>query len=62
MRSRECCDQHVSDVEMGSFTPLYGQGGLGTTVFKRLASLLAAWYDQPYSSVMAWPDALLVFP
>ena len=29
-------------------------GGLGTTVFKRLASLIAAQHDQPYSSVMAW--------
>ena len=46
-------------------SPLYsyfGKGSLGITVFKRLASLLAAWYDQPYSSVMAWPDAPLVFP
>jgi len=25
-----------------------------TTVFKRLASLIAAQRDQPYSSVMAW--------
>ena len=52
-------EQCVRDIEMGSFTPLVfstyeGMGSLGTTVFKRLASLLAAQHDQPYSSVMAW--------
>ena len=55
-RMYELC---VRDIEMGSFTPLvfstYGEmGDLGITVFKRLASLLAAQHDQPYSSVMAW--------
>lgn len=49
----------VRDVEMGSFTPLvfstYGRmGGTATTVFKRLAFLIAAQCDQPCSSVMAW--------
>ena len=44
---------------MGSFTPLVfstfgGIGGSGTTVFKRLASLIATQRDQPYTSVMAW--------
>ena len=42
-----------------SFTPLVfstfgGIGGSGTTVFKRLASLIATQRDQPYTSVMAW--------
>jgi len=52
-------EQHVRDVEMGSFTPLLfstfgGMGVAATTVFKRLASLIAAQRDQPYSSVMSW--------
>ena len=36
------------------FSTYGGMGGLGTTIFKRLASLLAAQRDQPYNSVMAW--------
>jgi len=52
-------EQRVRDVEMGSFTPLvfstFGEMGVAaTTVFKRLASLIAAQRDQPYSSVMSW--------
>jgi len=52
-------EQHLRDVEMGSFTPLVfptfgGMGVAATTVFKRLASLIAAQHDQPYSSVTAW--------
>ena len=51
--------QRVRHVEMGSFAPLVfstygGIGGSGTTVFKRLASLIAAQRDQPYTSVMVW--------
>ena len=60
-------EQRVRDIEMGSFTPLVfstyrGMGSLSTTVFKRLASLLTAQHDQPYSFVMAYFDAPLVFP
>ena len=55
---QQMCGQRVRDVEIGSFAPLvfstfWGMGGSGTTVFKRLASLIAAQHDQPYSSVMA---------
>ena len=52
-------EQRVRDVEMSSFTPLVfstfgGMGMVATTVFKRLASLIAAQRNQPYSPVMAW--------
>jgi len=52
-------EQHVRDAGMGSFTPLvfstFGRMGVAaTTVFKRLASLIAAQCDQLYSSVMSW--------
>ena len=53
------CEQHVRDVEMGSFIPLVfstfgGMGGAATTAYKRLASLLAAKRDHSYSSVVSW--------
>ena len=44
---------------MGSFTPLVfftfgGMGGVATTAYKRLVSLLAAKRDHSYSSVASW--------
>ena len=52
-------EQRIREVELSSFTPLvFAQmGGLGpaTIVFyKRLASLLASKWDQPYSTTMGW--------
>ena len=46
-------------VEMSSFTPLVfstfgGMDGAATIAFRRLASLFAAYRDQPFSTVMAW--------
>ena len=43
---------------MGSFTPLVfstfgGMGSAATTVYKRIASLLSAKREQPYSLVMS---------
>jgi len=40
------------------FSTFRGMGVAATTVFKRLASLIAAQCDQPYSSVMAWTISL----
>ena len=53
-------------VKMGSCTPLVfstfgNMGCLGTTVFKKLASLLASQHDQPYSFVMAWTRGSISF-
>ena len=52
-------EQRILDVEHASFTPLVfsASGGLGkeaTTFYKRLASLLADQWDQPYSTTMNW--------
>ena len=52
-------EQHVRDVEMSSFTPLVfstfgGMNGTSTTVYKQLASLLAAQRNQSYSNVVYW--------
>ena len=52
-------EQHIRDVEMGSFTPLvfYTFGGMGTaatTAYKRLVSLLAAQRNQDYGNVVSW--------
>ena len=52
-------EQRVRDVEMSLFTPLVfstfgGMGMAATTVFKRLASLIADQRNQPYSAMMAW--------
>ncbi len=56
---RRVYEQRVRDVEMASFTPLVfsASGGFGpaaSTTFKRMASLLAAKWDMPYSVVMGW--------
>ena len=52
-------EQRIREVELSSFTPLvFAQtGGLGpaaTVFYKRLASLLASKWDQPYSTTMGW--------
>ena len=59
-------EQRFIDVEHASFTPLVfsASGGLGkeaTPFFKRLASLLANQWDQPYSTTMNWLRCTLVF-
>jgi len=52
---------------MGSFTLLvfstFGEMGVAATiVLKRLASVIAAQRDQPYSSMMAWIRCSISFP
>ena len=59
-------EQHVREVEHGSFTPLVmsltgGAGPAATTCFKRLASLLSEKWDQSYSSTLAWLRCKLSF-
>ena len=59
-------EQRILEVEHSSFTPLVMSltGGLGqaaTTTYKRLATLLAAKWDQPYSSTMSWLRCRLSF-
>ena len=50
-------EQCVREVEHGSFTPLVmslsgGCGNAASTCFKRLASMLAEKWDQPYSNIL----------
>ena len=59
-------EQRVREVEHGSFTPLVmslsgGCGNAGSVCYKRLASMLAEKWDQPYSSTLAWMRCKLSF-
>jgi len=52
-------EQRVREVEHASFTPLVlsatgGMANQATVFYKRLTTLLALKWDQPYSSTMAW--------
>ena len=56
---RQAYEQHVCEVEEGSFTPLVittfgGMGKAAKITYKRLASLLSVKREQPYSLVMGW--------
>ena len=58
--------QRVREVEFASFSPLVFSltGGLGreaTTVYKRLSSLLATKWQQPYSVTLNWVRTTLSF-
>ena len=59
-------EQRILEIEHSSFTPLVmsSTGGLGpaaTATYKRLATLLAAKWNQPYSSTMSWLRCRLSF-
>ena len=59
-------EQRIREVEHGTFTPLVmsltgGLGNAATVCYKRLASLLCAKWNQPYSSTMAWIRCRLTF-
>ena len=52
-------DQRVREVEHGTFSPLVfsctgGMGRVALTTYKRLAALVAAKRDEPYSTTMGW--------
>ena len=52
-------DQRIREVEHGTFSPLVfsctgGMGRAASTTYKRLAALIAAKRDEPYSSTMGW--------
>lgn len=52
-------EERVREVERGCFTPLVfsatgGMGPAASTVYKRLASMIAEKREQPYNTVMAW--------
>ena len=59
-------EQRVREIEHGSFTPIVLSltGGLGKAAnlcYKRLASMIAAKQDLPYSSTISWIRCLLSF-
>ena len=59
-------ESRIQEIEHSSFTPLMisSTGGLGpasTSTYKRLATLLAAKWDQPYTSTMNWLRCRLSF-
>ena len=59
-------EQRVRDTEHATFTPLVlsATGGMGreaATFYRRLASLLAVKWDQPYSSTMSWLRCRITF-
>ena len=59
-------EQRLLEVEHSSFTPLVlsATGGMArqaTILYKRLASLLADKWDQPYSSTLCWVRSRLAF-
>ena len=63
---RRSYEERVTEVEMGSFTPLVfaitgGMGKSTTIAYKRLASLLATKRQQPYGLTMAWLRCRLGF-
>ena len=65
---RHVYENHVREVEHGSFTPLVfstsrGMGRAATVAYKRLATLIAAKREQPNRNVMGWLRChLFLFP
>ena len=63
---RHAYEQHVREFERGSFTLLVfaASGAMGkaaTVLYKRLATLLAQKWHQPYSTTMGWLRTALSF-
>ena len=59
-------EQRVQEVEHGTFTPLVMSlsgdcGNAANVCYKRLASMLAEKWDQPYSNTLAWMRCKLSF-
>ena len=59
-------DEHIREVERACFSPLVfsASGGMGpsaTTVYSKLASMLADKWDWPYSPCMFWLCCRLCF-
>ena len=66
LEKKRAYDQRIREVERSTFTPivLSASGGLGkegTTFYKRLASLLAEKWDQPYCKTMDWLRCTISF-
>ena len=59
MEKRRQYDERVREIEHGSFSPLVfttsgGMGTTATTVYKRIAAMVAEKHSKPYSRAMHW--------
>ena len=66
MEKKRQYEQRVREIEHASFTPLVlsatgGMANEATVFYKRLASCLAAKWDQSYSQTMSWLRCRLTF-
>ena len=66
MEKRRQYDERVREIEHGSFSPLVfttsgGMGTTATTVYKRIAAMIAEKHSKPYSRTMHWIRCRLSF-
>ena len=66
LQKKRAYDQRVRELEHGSFSPLVfsttgGMGPTATTVYKRLASLIATKHNKTYSKTIHWLRCRLNF-
>ena len=56
-------EERVREIEHGSFSPLVFStaGGMGPTMYKRIASLIADKRQEPYSTTLFWLQCKLSF-
>ena len=59
-------EERVREIEHGSFAPLVfsisgGMGPIATTVYKRMASLIAEKHNHPYNTTLFWLRCKLNF-
>ena len=56
-------EERVREIEHGSFSPLVFStaGGMGPTMYKRIASLIADKRQEPYSTTLFWLRCKLSF-
>ena len=59
-------EERIREIEHGSFSPLVfstagGMGSIATTVYKRIASLIADKRQEPYSTTLFWLRCKLSF-
>ena len=59
LEKKRCYEQRIREIEHGSFSPLVfstsgGMGPTATTVYKRIASMMAQKQDKPYSRTLHW--------
>lgn len=66
LEKKRAYEKRINDIEHSSFSPLVlaSTGGIGPaapSTYKRLATLLAAKWDQPYSKTLSWLRCRLSF-